>query len=338
MKEDCIWCPGLSFLENRNYSGRIKYLCGIAKIRKEFREDKIKFRRNYFQAAGITFQVDFDLPMTEKTFSPGLKKFQTDKPGDDIIEIQRHLSLPDLNLLKPAEVIHQQNPWKVYTLDGSWIYISFFKDTSEKKDEIRQIGVFKNDYTRAKIYDPNPDRFLEGDFKTLSFYTDDQILLPQILANKAGCILNASGVVLNDAGLIFLGHEDIKTDILKMLEGQGEMLSQEKVIIRKWPEGYKIHPIWDQSFIENSTSDMASLSSVIFIEKSQNNRIVSVEDKKEIETRLQEFIIKPIFIGNWWNKVHPLLEDIANNIQFYILEFDKSSSIIDTLSKIWDGS
>lgn len=333
MKDDCVWCPGASYLENRNYSRKIKYLCEIAKIRKEFRENQIRFKRSYYQVAGITFQLDFDLPVTETTFSSSFKKFQKDKPGDDIIEIHHHFDLPDLSLLKRAEIVHQQLPWAIYNLDGSWIYLSSFsdlgkEDLSQRKGEIKQIGVFKNDYTRAKIYNPNSNKFIEGNLQTLSLYTGDHTLLSQILANRSGFALNAGSVIFNGVGLVFVNHED---DILKELEGQGEIFSKEKTIIRKWPEGYRIHGIWEQNSTITSSVDSVPLDCIMFIEKSQDNRIVLINDRKEIEKRLYEYLVKPIFIGNWWNKIHPVIDDIVENIPAYVLESGASDSILEKL-------
>jgi len=62
LRKDCRWCPAYGYLEHGKYNAKVEYLCDVAKENRNFKDDWIKNHRRYYHIAGITIQVDSDLP------------------------------------------------------------------------------------------------------------------------------------------------------------------------------------------------------------------------------------------------------------------------------------
>jgi hypothetical protein len=56
---------------------------------------------------------------------------------------------------------------------------------------------------------------------------------------------HAAGFVMDSKGLLFVGHSDAgKSTMMKMLRSQGEMLCDDRIIVRRWQDGFRIHGTW----------------------------------------------------------------------------------------------
>ena len=54
-------------------------------------------RRRYYGIAGITVQVESDLPYLADTFKPKFEAFAVDGPGEDTVVLHHHFALPGLD-------------------------------------------------------------------------------------------------------------------------------------------------------------------------------------------------------------------------------------------------
>ncbi|MCX5703269.1 MAG: hypothetical protein NT066_02085, partial [Candidatus Omnitrophica bacterium] len=95
-RQDCRWCPAYAYLEQRNFSTKIEYLCAVARASRQFKEHRKRHHRRFFRVAGITIQVESDLPMGDSTFHPDFAQFKVAGPGEDTISIRHHFFIPDL--------------------------------------------------------------------------------------------------------------------------------------------------------------------------------------------------------------------------------------------------
>ena len=330
---DCHWCPAFAYLENRNYNSKVDYFCSIAKEREKYMDSRISQNRRYYQIAGITIQVDSELPIKDDTFVPKINKFQVNKPGEDIIKIDHRFSLPNMERMKGAKQVYGIPPWTIYKKDDSWIYV--YSSSDLENDKILQIAAFNKDHTRSQIFSSSPDRFLNGNMKSLSLLTNDQILMAKILVDKEGCLLHSSGVIMDGKGLIFAGKpKSGKSTITKMLGDKVEVLCDERIILRRYSEGFKVYGTWHYSEITDISTNSAPLKGIIFLEKSQNNCLTQLNDKKEITKRLLECLVKPYVTADWWDKTLNIIDRIANEVPCYILEFDLSGKAVALLKSI----
>ncbi|MFH1478500.1 MAG: radical SAM protein [Candidatus Omnitrophota bacterium] len=333
LKSNCLICPVYSYLEHRKFSKKIDYLCDMAKENRKLKEDWKKNNRRYFNIADVTIRVDSDMPINNKTFSAKFKQFEVNKPGKDIVKIRHHFKLPDLKEKDLGELYYKRLPWAIYKKGLSWIYMGILPDNIEKK--IHKIVVFNNEHTSISVYSNIGKHFSKGGLQTLSLLPTDQIFLARLLADREGCVLHASGVELEGKGLLFVGVSGAgKSTMIKMLKGSSKILCDDRIIVRKQPEGFKMYGTWSHGEIPEVSNASALLKGVFFLNKSKENKIELINDKREITRKLLPRLIKPFVTVEWWEKSLQFIEKMADEGTFYNLYFDKSGNILNILQDI----
>jgi len=335
-RKDCRWCPVYGYLEHRRFSAPVEHLCAVAKENRRFKKDWQKKHRRYYKCGGITIQVDSDLPMTDATFHPKFKLFEVAGPGKDTISIQHHFGLPDLNGQNLGKEVYRKPPWAIYKKGDSWIYTGISPTRGD--ESIHRVAVFNNGHTRVRIYNDQTreDSFIKGDLHSLTLFPTDQILLARVLADREGCYLHSSGVILDGNGLLFVGHSDAgKSTISTMLQGKAEILCDDRMIVRKNENGFRIHGTWSHGDVPDVSPSSAPLKAILFLEQAPKNRIIPVDDRKEIIRKLLACLIKPFETKDWWDKTLRLVEKMSREVPCYVLKFDKSGEVVDLIEDEW---
>ena len=287
----------------------------------------------YYQCAGITIQVESDLAITDSTFHPKFKLFEVQGPGEDTISIRHHFSLPDISDWDLGEEIYRKPPWAIYKRDNSWLYLGI--TTTAKKENLHQIAVFNREYTRAEIYNPQDDSFMRGNLHALTLFPTDQILLGQALADREGCYLHSCGVSIDNNGLLFAGHsESGKTTMAKLFKDNAVILCDDRMIVRRKEEGFRIYGNWSHGDLPEISPDSAPLTAIMFLEQSSQNRLILMDNKREIVHNLLSCLVKPLVTVDWWEKVLTLVEKMAREVPCYTLQFDKSGKVVEVLEKL----
>ena len=293
-----------------------------------FKDDGRKKHCRYYQIAGITIQLESDLPMTDNTFHPRFKPFQVNGPGDDTITIRHHFSLPDLNGLDLGKEVYRKPTWTIYKKEDSWIYIS----AGEADKDIDVVAVFNQSHSRARIYNKNEDAFHNGGLNSLTLLPTDEILLARVLANRHGCFLHSGGVILEGQGFLFVGHSGAgKSTLATMLRERAEILCDDRMIVRGYQDGFKIYGTWSHGEIPEVSPGSASLKAILFLEKAGENRLMPLDDKQESIGRILACLIKPLVTADWWEKMLVLAGKIVNKVPCYILYFNKGGGAADLL-------
>ena len=332
MRNDCRWCPVYGYLEHGRFSSKVDYLCGVVQENRRFKDNWQKNHRRYYQIAGITIQVDSDLPITEGTFSPKFKPFEVNGPGEDTIKIVHHFSLPYLQGIDLGQEVYRHPPWAIYKKANSWIYLGVSPTTGDKRFHL--VAVFNNDYNGAMIYSPDEEAFRKGGLPSLTLFPTDQILLARTLAYREGCYLHSSGVVFEGNGFLFVGHSDAgKSTIVKMLKDRAEILCDDRIIVRRWAGGFKIHGTWSHGEVPDVSAGEAPLKGIFFLEKANKNQLRLFEDSSEMTRRLLACLIKALVTADWWEKMLSLVERIVVEVPCYSLQFNKSGGVVEILEK-----
>lgn len=294
-------------------------------------EIEIMSHRKYYRIADITIQVDSDLPIIDTTFLPKFIPFSVERPGDDTICISHHFSLPETEDF--GEELYRQPPWAIYKRDDSWIYEGILTEAGNKRTWI--FARFNHDYSTGKIYHPGNEGFHRGGFYSLTTFPTDQILLSHVLAQRNGFYLHSSGLILNNSGLLFMGHSGAgKSTTVKMLLNEAEILCDDRMIVRKTAEGFRIHGTWSHGEVPNVSPNSAPLKAVFLLEQAQENSIVPLTDRREILRRLIPCLIKPLTTREWWGEMLDLLNDMSKAVPFYIMYFDKSGRIVEDIRRV----
>jgi MoaA/NifB/PqqE/SkfB family radical SAM enzyme len=332
-REDCHWCPAYGYLEHGRYPAKVEYLCALADEARSYRENWRQHHRRYFRIAGVTIRMDSDLPFTEKTFDPKFKKFEAAGPSEEMISLRHHFSLKELNIDDPGEEIYRRSPWAIYRKDRSWIYLGIGPGRRDKT--IHCAAVFNEGHTRGRIYNPSEALFRQGKLHALTMFPSDQILLARVFADCQACFIHAAGVVIGGKGLLLVGHSEAgKTTAARMLRKHGEVLCDDRIIVRRGPDGLRIHGTWSHGDLADVSAGSAPLAAILFLEKANANRLVPVTKGIETARLLVQYIVKPLVTADWWEKILALIENVAREVPAYRLQFDKSGRINDTIGKI----
>jgi hypothetical protein len=322
-------------LEHGRFSAKVEYLCSVARESKKFRETWEEDHRRYYQIAGITIRVESELPISHTTFGPRFKPFETDKPGKDTITLRHHFMLPEVRGQEFGEEVYRKPPWAIYRKGNSWIYVGISPDPEDK--DMDMVAVFNRDHSHGMIYHSErlKELYTEGNLTALTLFPSDQILLARVLADRGGCYFHAAGAIFDGKGLLFVGHSDAgKSTTANMLNGKAEILCDDRIIVRAGPEGLRIYGTWSHGDVPNVSASSAPLKAILFLEQSKHNRLIAIEDKKEIATKLPTYMIKPLETRDWWEKMLDLTQRIAGSVSCYFLEFDKSGGVIDLLREV----
>jgi MoaA/NifB/PqqE/SkfB family radical SAM enzyme len=332
LREDCLWCPAYGHLEHRRFSAKVEYLCSVAREARKFKETWKRHHRRYYQIGGITVQTEFDLPITDTTFSDKFRCFETDGPGEDTITLSHHFSLPDLSISELGVEVYRKAPWAIYRKGRSWIYAGISPDPQDTAVHI--VAVFNHDHSHATIYHGPTQKalYMKGNLRSLTLFPTDQIVLARVLADRGGCYLHSAGVILDNKGLLFVGHSDAgKSTIATMLKGKAEILCDDRIIVREQPEGIRIYGTWSHGDVAEVSANSAPLNALLFLEQANRDFLIPIEGRQQRFKKLLPYLIKPLETRDWWEKMLLLAERIACEIPCYCLEFNKSGGVIEIL-------
>lgn len=291
--------------------------------------------KRYYRIAGITLQVDADLPIGDRTFAEKFRIFQVDEPGSDTVELHHHFYIPRMDIKSLGNRVYRKVPWEIYRHRDSWIYFGI--SSIQEHPDPYQVAVFTEDYSRGKIYNKRPGIFMEGGVSTLTLFPSDQILLAQLLAHRQGCILHAAGMIIEDNGVLFVGHSGAgKSTIVKQLQGSVGVMGDDRMIVRRWADGFRIHGTWSHGEVPLVSSAEAPLKAVILLEKAEKNELVSLQNRQDILKSLLCFVIKPLSTAAWWHKTVDLVEIMTREIAVYRLYFDRSGGVRELISAWWE--
>ena len=332
LRGDCRWCGVYGYLEHRRSSAKVEYLCRVAAHVKRYKEDWKLEHVRYFQIAGITIQVTTSFPIEQSTFDPKFEAFRVDGPGEDTISLRLESPVPERSEYRLGKEVYRKTPWAIYKQSNSWVYLGLQPDGSDHQPH--SLVIFNEDHTRGSIYRPK-DIYEPGNMGSLTTFPSDQVLLARVLADRQGCYLHSSAISIDGRGLLFAGHSEAgKSTMLKMLRGYGEILCDDRNIIRRWPDGFKVHGTWSHGELPDVSPKGAPLRAILFIEKADTNELIPITNKMERIGGLLNYLIRPLVDAGWWQKTLALLEQIADEVPAYRLRFDKSGQVWEVLQPL----
>ena len=332
LRKHCRWCPVYGWLEHGRFSAPVEHLCDVARENKRFKEDWQAHHRRYFRIAGITIQVDSDLPIDDQTFHSKFVAFRTAGPGPDTVTVRHHFTLPDLKGKDLGRELYRRSPWAIYQQNGSYIYLGISPQADDPS--LHCVATFNADHSRTRIYNNGEDTWRKGDLHSLTLFTSDQILIARLLADRRGCCLHSAGAILNGAGMLFVGHSEAgKSTITTLLQDHAEILCDDRNIVRWMDDGWRVYGTWSHGDVPVVSSNDAPLRGICFIEKASENTLTLLTDRREITRRLLACVIKPLVTADWWNKTLDLIGQMPPEVPCYVMRFDKSGKIVGELKR-----
>jgi hypothetical protein len=283
----------------------------------------------FFKNGDVSIQVEADIPIPEQTFHENLLKFRVKEPGRDRIRLRHHFSLPAHPEASPGIPVYRNAPWEIYRRGSTWTYL-WIPDHANSLP--RRAAFFNEEHTYGEIYSPDASQFCTGGIPTLTLFPTDQIILSRIFAARRGILFHASGMVINEHGFIFVGHSGAgKSTIVSLLQNEGEILSDDRVIIRRMKNQYNLFGSWSWGTVAQVSPASAPLKMICILEQSRFNRLVPVTDRWEIFQKLLPFVVKPLATADWWDDTLSLLEHLITTIPVFRMQFDLSGKIADVI-------
>jgi len=122
---------------------------------------------------------------------------------------------------------------------------------------------------------------------------------------------------------------------MKLLEGVGEVLCDDRNIVRREPGGgFRVYGTWSHGEVPIVSSANAPLAGILFLRQSKENRIDPLLDRAAVRRELMGTIIKPFVTADWWMKSLDTIECIANKVPCYEMRFDKSGAIVPVIEAL----
>lgn len=330
LRPDCKWCPVFAYLECRDHSAKVDDLCRIARATRRAKEEWLLSHRRRFRVAGLTVDVEADLPITETTFEPKFGPFRTAVDGPADLVLRHHFSLPDLAGEDLGQEVFRQPPWAIYRKGSSWVYVMISPDPADTA--LHRVMVFNDGHTRGRIYSPSAESFRQGGLDSLALLPSDQLILARALPAFGGVFVHAAGVGMKGQGLVFAGPSEAgKSTIVKLIGERGEVLCDDRVIVRESPGGFRVHGTWNHGEIPRVSPGSAPLRGVFFLRQAGTNRMDRVDDPKAVLRDFLPRLVRPLVSADWWERALAVAEAIVREVPFYDLSFDKSGAIVEVL-------
>lgn len=287
----------------------------------------------FFRIAGITIRVFSDLPIRDDTFASKFEKFRVPRSRRADARIEHHFSLPMIDPGKTGRRVYQAAPWSIYRQGSRWTYVGARPKCGASG--IFCVAFFNAAHSRGRIHHEDGALFAQGGLHSLSLFPTDQIWLARTLAERRALIIHAAGMKIAGRGLLFAGHSRAgKSTAVTMLQGDGEILCDDRIVIRRWPKGFKIHGTWSHGDVPHVSAAAASLRAILFLEKSRANRLIPIRDPRERLRRILPLLVKPLVSSDWWEKTLGVVDGLVGEVPAYRLQFDKSGKIQGTIRRL----
>ncbi len=121
---------------------------------------------------------------------------------------------------------------------------------------------------------------------------------------------------------------------MTILQSQGEILCDDRNIVRRHAEGWRLYGTWSHGDISDVSPNSAPLKAILLLEQSDENRLIPIMDRREIVRILPFLIVKPLVTADWWEKTLDLVGQIAREVPVYRLRFQKSERVLDALQPL----
>jgi hypothetical protein len=286
--------------------------------------------RRFYGIAGLTVQVESDLPIVDTTFEPKFGVFEVGGPGPDTIVVRHHFGLPEVDEGDLGAEVYRRSPWAIFRSANQFTYFL----SGPVDDEPECVVFADSDHSTMEIFNgkQREESFREGGLSALTMLTTDQVLLARTFAERQACFVHSCGVIVDGRGLLFVGHSEAgKSTMMTMFASASEPLCDDRNIVRIWPDEVRVYGCWSHGEVPIVSAASAPLGALLFLQKATTNRIVRLTRSDQILHHLLPCVIKPLATADWWEKTLDVAEHVTRGVPCYIVEFERSGAVVGLL-------
>lgn len=291
-------------------------------------------RRRYYGIAGITVQVESDLPYLADTFKPKFEAFAVDGPGEDTVVLHHHFALPGLDDVDLGRCVWEQLPWAIHESPWGWTYLGIPPAHPGGRSGADRVIVLSHDHCRGRVFN-GPDQlatFKQGGLASITLLPTDQVLLARLLADRDGFFVHSCGIVLDGAGVLFVGESGAgKSTAMEQFAAVSEPLCDDRNIVRVWADGIRVHGTWSHGTVPIASPRSAPLRAICFLRQADENVVRRVTRSAEAVRGLVPRLVRPLVAGDWWPRTLDIVETVIRAVPCYEVSFDRSGAIIEVL-------
>ena len=214
--------------------------------------------------------------------------------------------------------------WQVGTYDGRELYRFH---ASENRPYLWAEP--NSDFSSVEIWiDPEGGRQMPP-----LLHPVDRVLCMGVLANQGGFIVHSCGWACNGKSILFPGVSGAgKTTLCRQLmaAGQGNVLSDDRVILREGLDGFRACGTPWPGDAKQARNEAAPLAALCFIEKSPDHQLASIRPAEALR-RLMEAASIPWYSAKLRDLVLPQVERLVSTVPAYRLGFRPDPAVMDVL-------
>ncbi len=298
-----------------------------------------KMHKHYFSVGGVSILVKSFFPFDHSTYSPKMELFQVQKVESPEVVVFHQFNFPDICYHDLGPQINNNVYFRAYRKNRDVIYISTRTDDPISLPEdlhlVNSISIFNETHTMGNVFHADRYYFELGGLESLFCTGSDQLPMSTVLAEHSAFFLHSCGLKMDNNGVVFAGHSGAgKSTIAKMFKNNCELLCDDRIIIRRWPDTFKMHGTWNHGELPQVSAAEVPLRAIFFPVKDGINKITKLERKKEILLKLLENVITPITTKMWWEKIFVVFDKLIEEVPCYDLHFDKSGNVVELVEDL----
>ncbi|MFA4965753.1 MAG: hypothetical protein WC709_08995 [Thermoleophilia bacterium] len=289
--------------------------------------------RCYYAIAGVTLQVESELPFAATTFAEKFTAFEAPGPGPDTVVFHHQFEMPPADLGTPGRCVYRRPPWAIHEAPWGWLYRDL--PPAGVAGGERAIAVDAA-HTRARFFNGPGVRagFARGGQPSLTLMPTDQILVARLLADREAAFVHSCGIALDGEGLLFVGESGAgKSTAMSLFAPFSEPLCDDRNIVRRWPGGFRVHGTWSHGSVPIASPASAPLRAVFFLEKADGNAVTAVTDRAAAAQELLPRLVRPLMTRDWLEKTFDLVATLVREVPCYRIAFDRGGGIVDAVRR-----
>ena len=279
-----------------------------------------------YAAAGITFRLFSDRPVTPTTFEPKMAKFAVDTVGEEVVDVHHHFTMPERRFTTVP--VYNTSPWTIYREGEGWHYVW----TNKLTRTVEYYAVFTEHYHQVQIYHYNTDLWDRGNHVGLMMRTNDQVLFLPLLWQRGGFVLHSSAVVQGDRAIVLVGHSGSgKSTATNHFGKDAVVISEDRNIILPEGDNFYVYGSWIHYNNDRITNDRKRVDALYFIKKATETRLEPLKPLTALHETLSH-VARGYANAEGWNATVDAVEKfIKKNLCFY-LHFEKDGGIMNLLN------